>query len=102
MPLVTALRELGHDVLTAREAGCANQGISDAEQLRSATALGRAILTHDRRHFRRLHRANPRHAGIVAVSQSQHIAREAARLHELIEAQASLAGRFLCLDLPSG
>jgi hypothetical protein len=31
--LVDALRALGHDVLTAHEAGRANQKISDADQL---------------------------------------------------------------------
>ena len=56
-PVVERLRELGHDVLTALEAGQANLGVEDFDQLAIATGLGRAILTRNRRH---LHRARNR------------------------------------------
>lgn len=101
-PLVEHLRQLGVDVLTTRDAGRANRGLADEDQLRYATELGRSLLTHNRRHFRRLHRLQPSHAGIVAVSQTLEFAREARRLRELLEPLGSLAGRFVCLDLPAG
>jgi len=53
-PIVERLRQLGHDVITTYEAGRANQGISDADQLAYATSIGRAILTRNRRHFKSL------------------------------------------------
>ena len=63
LPLVGALRALGHDVLTALDDGRANQGIGDQEVLDRATALGRAVLTNNRKDFHRLHRHRPNHAG---------------------------------------
>lgn len=39
--LVNELRRLGHDVLTSREAGNANQGIPDDVVLSTAAADGR-------------------------------------------------------------
>jgi len=56
-PTVEALRRLGHDVLTAGEAGQAGLGIADEEVLSSAHMDGRAVLTHNRKHFRNLHKA---------------------------------------------
>jgi Domain of unknown function (DUF5615) len=69
-PAVDRLRALGHDVLTAREDGRADQGIGDPFVLVRATALGRAVLTHNRRDFRRLHRRSAAHAGIVACTRN--------------------------------
>ena len=51
--VVQELRRLGHDVLTAHEAGRANQQISDVDVLAYATILGRAVLTFDRRDYHR-------------------------------------------------
>jgi hypothetical protein len=65
LPVVEALRQLGHDVLTVQEAGRANQGIGDGQVLADATADGRAVLTHNHPDFKRLHRrGRPPHAGI--------------------------------------
>jgi uncharacterized protein DUF5615 len=41
LPAVEALRRLGHDVLTAAEAGQAGQGIADDAVLAFAHSLGR-------------------------------------------------------------
>ena len=43
----------GHDVRTVAEAG--RRGRPDPDVLADATADGRAILTHNHRHFKRLH-----------------------------------------------
>jgi hypothetical protein len=50
---VQILRTLGHDVLTVQEAG--RGGKPDTEVLADATADGRAVLTHNHRHYQRLH-----------------------------------------------
>jgi hypothetical protein len=47
-PAVEELRRLGHDVLTAQEAG--RTATPDPDVLARAHALGRAILTYNRRH----------------------------------------------------
>jgi hypothetical protein len=50
-PVIQRLRQLGHDILMAHEAGQASQGIEDAAVLAFATAAGRAVLAFNRRHL---------------------------------------------------
>lgn len=64
-PVVQRLRQLGHDILAAHEAGQAGQGITDKAVLAFATAAGRAVVTFNRRHVIRLHTAASSHAGII-------------------------------------
>jgi hypothetical protein len=47
-PAVDELRRLGHDVITAQEDG--RMATPDPDVLARAHALGRAVLTHNRRH----------------------------------------------------
>ena len=68
LQVVEALRRLGHDVLTAFEAGQANQRIPDDIVLEFATRSGRAVLTLNRWEFIGLHARFPRHAGIVVCT----------------------------------
>src|SRR5579862_5457357 len=65
--VVESLRRLGHDVLTVQEAG--RRRGSDAQVLADAAAAGRAVLTHNRWHFDRLHRQDPKHAGIISCTR---------------------------------
>ena len=67
-PVVAALRRLGHDVLTCQEAGRAGQGIEDDVVLADALALGRIVLTENRKHFIRLHNSGQDHRGIVVCT----------------------------------
>ena len=53
--VVQLLLQFGHDVLTAHEAGKAGQGIEDPDVLAHAISLQRAVLTHNRKHFVKLH-----------------------------------------------
>jgi hypothetical protein len=62
-PVVEKRRMLGHDILTAHEAGQANQKIPDASVLAFAANLDCAVLTHNRRDYVRLHRHSSQHAG---------------------------------------
>jgi len=55
LPRVEALRQLGHDVLTAFEAGQANQRVSDRAVLEFATKAQARNLALDRRGFVQLH-----------------------------------------------
>ncbi|HEX2570380.1 MAG TPA: DUF5615 family PIN-like protein [Polyangia bacterium] len=94
---VLALRALGHDVLTAGEAGNAGQGIPDEEVLAFATRAGRAVLTINRRDFIRLHERFERmpHEGIIVCTQDGDVEAQARRIHEAIAAAGSLSGRLL-------
>jgi Domain of unknown function (DUF5615) len=64
-PIVDELRQLGHDVLTAQEDG--RTSTPDPDIFARAHQLGRVVLTHNRRHFERLHRQGAHHSGIVSV-----------------------------------
>ena len=68
-PVAELLRVLGHNVLTAQEAGQAQQRFPDPAVLAFATAQGRAVLTYNRRHFIRLHRLGAPHGGIVVCTR---------------------------------
>ena len=78
------LRRLGHDVLTAQEAGQANRRIEDDDVLAFAGAQGRAVLTFNRRHFVRLHTSGQAHAGILVCTRDPDTAGLAARIHEAV------------------
>jgi len=95
LPVVTELRRLGCDVLTALEAGRANRGIPDADQLAYAMSLGRAVLTFDRRDFRRLHALTPAHAGIITCTRDHDRIALAQRIFKRVSAQATLAGQLV-------
>ncbi|HKI36515.1 MAG TPA: DUF5615 family PIN-like protein [Gemmataceae bacterium] len=87
LPVVEELRCLGHDVLTAQEDG--RQSTPDPDILARARALGRATLTHNRRHFERLHRQGADHSGILSATRDDDSSALATRI------DAVLAGRSL-------
>jgi len=68
LPVVEALRRLGHDVMTCQEAGRAGIGIGDEMVLGDALAMGRILLTQNRDDFKRLHRKGLLHCGIVVCT----------------------------------
>lgn len=87
-PAVVVLRQLGHDVLTAQEDG--RMATPDPDILARAHALGRAVLTQNRRDFERLHRQGAPHSGILSTTHDPNDPDGlAARVH------AALAGRSL-------
>ncbi|MDB6167705.1 MAG: hypothetical protein JWM88_569 [Verrucomicrobia bacterium] len=100
--IVEQLRALGHDVLTSREAGNADRGVPDEEVLAFATAQGRAVITHNRKHFFRLHTATGgQHAGIVACTFDPDEARQAGRVHAALGAfRDGLEGKVIRVYRP--
>jgi hypothetical protein len=99
-PVVVELRRLGHDVLTVTEAGQANQRTEDEDVLAFAVTQGRAILTFNRRDFRRLHRANPAHAGIVICTWDQDRFALGARIHEAVSNCPVLDAQLIRITRP--
>ena len=85
LAVVEELRRLGHDVLTAQDDG--RQATPDPDILARAHALGRAVLTHNRRHFERLHRQGEAHSGILSATRDDDSLAMADRIHD------ALAGR---------
>ena len=93
---VEALRALGHDVCTTLEAGQANRCISDDAVLAFASREGRAVVTLNRRDFRRLHRRRPEHAGIIVCTEDPDHEALAARISSGL-AEAPMIGRLLSI-----
>jgi len=102
LQVVVALRELGHDVLTALEAGRANQAVPDEAVLEFATAESRAVLTLNRWEFIRLHSQSSAHAGIVVCTADPDVRGQAARIHEAVAAFESLRGELFRVNRPAG
>lgn len=102
LPVVEFLRASGHDVLTAREAGQANLKIPDETVLSFAKREGRAVLTRNRRHFIRLHLAQPDHAGIVVCTEEPNFEELAARIHQVIAAEENLSGKLIRVNRSPG
>jgi predicted nuclease of predicted toxin-antitoxin system len=98
--VVRELREFGHDVLTSREAGLANRGTGDPDIFLAAVAVGRTILTNDRRDYVRLHRRQPDHAGIVICTYDPDAQRLARRIHDAISARETLTGLLIRVTRP--
>lgn len=84
--IVKALRELGYDVLTSREAGNANQGIPDEEVLAyaTATANNRIVITLNRDDFIALHRSGIHHGGIIVCKDNREYQAQAEVIHKFL------------------
>jgi len=93
--VVEELRRLGVDVLTVLEDGRANQSITDQIILARATELGRAILTLNRKDFKRLHLQGPGHAGIIICTEDPDRHGQAQRIVESIANMEELRGQLI-------
>jgi len=101
LPVVEELRQLGYDVLTSRDAGNAGRAVPDEDVLAYAVAQRRALVTINRKHFIRLHRESPSHAGIIVCTYDPDFVGQAARVAAAIAAQPDLAGQLLRVNRPS-
>lgn len=101
LPVVEELRRLGHDVLTLPEVGQAGQAIPDEAVLAFACANHRAVLTLNRKHFIRLHLAQPEHAGIIVCTFNPDFRGQAERIHVAIEAENQLFGQLIRVNRPA-
>ena len=101
LPVVIELRRLGHDIITVQEAGKANLAIPDEDVLAYAVSENRAVLTFNRKDFKRLHAAKPAHAGIVICTYDADMVSLANRIHAAVIALPSLAGHLVKIVRPS-
>jgi hypothetical protein len=100
-PVVDERRRLGHDVVTLQETGKGELGVSDEAILAFAIAEERAVLTINRKHFIRLHRLQPEHAGIIVCTFDPNFVGQARRIHEAIELKAPLIGQLIRVNRPA-
>src|SRR5258708_30301487 len=102
-PITTAivLRQLGHDVLTARDAGEANLSYGDERVLDYARQTGRVVVTHNRKHFLRLHNAGKDHAGIVICTRDENYVALAHRVDAALRSVSEFEGVLLRVIRPN-
>jgi Domain of unknown function (DUF5615) len=100
LPVVTRLRELGHDVLTTLDADKANQSIEDEEVLTFASSQSRAVLTLNRKHFVRLHQSNVLHNGIIVCTYDPDFDGQARRIHHELQNVDEIAKRLIRVNRP--
>lgn len=98
LPVVIALRALGHDVLTSSDAGKANEAIPDDRVLRFATENEHAVITHNRLNFIRLHRINPDHWGILVCTADTDFLALAVRIDAQLQTVASLESQLIRIN----
>src|SRR5262245_3749662 len=98
---IEELRRLGLDVLTAFEDGRANQSMTDQVILARATELGRAILTMNRRDFKRLHFQMPEHAGLIICTEDPDRIGQAQRIAEAITQVGDLGTKLIRVYRPT-
>jgi hypothetical protein len=100
LPAVRRLRALGHDVLTAVEAGLVNKRVPDAIIVEYATRLDRAVVTLNWHDFADLHDADPAHAGIIVCAADTDYDALAARINDAVAAHDPMAGELIEVPLP--
>ncbi len=84
--------------MTSSDAGKANDAIPDEAVLRFAIGNGRAVITHNRRDFLRLHGRNPDHEGIIVCTDNPDFPALAAKVHARLHAMESLKGQLLRIN----
>jgi Domain of unknown function (DUF5615) len=94
-PTVEALRQLGHGVLTVANAGFARLGVRDRDVLAFAHAGVRAVLTHNRKHFRNLHNAGCPHSGMVLCTEDTDFVSLARRVDGALAQIVQLTGQVI-------
>jgi predicted nuclease of predicted toxin-antitoxin system len=101
-PVVVWLRKLGYDVLTVQEAGRGGKGRLDHEVLADAVADGRAVLTHNHLHYKRLHAHHQPHAGIISCTRDdEDFNGLAERIDAAIKAVGDLTNQFVRVVRPN-
>ena len=96
--VVDSLRAEGCDVLTAVQDGRA--GGPDDLLLQRAGSLCRVVITHDRRDFRRLHKAGAPHAGMVLCTEDRDAERLAASIVSALAGHPVMRGKLLNVYRP--
>lgn len=81
---VLSLRKRGYDVVTTHEAGNSNLKIPDEEVLAFAVVNERAVISVNRKDFKRLHRLYPLHFGFIVCTKNDDFENFAECIHKVL------------------
>lgn len=101
VPVVVVLRTAGHDVLTVTETGKAEQSWPDENVLEFATHDDRVLLTLNRKHFIRLHKQRPDHAGIIVCTFDPDFAGQGQRIIDALASRTDFRSKLLRVNRPA-
>lgn len=101
LPVVEALRLLGHDVLATLDAGHAGKAQPDEAVLAFAVSEKRILITLNRKHFIRLHTLGRDHYGIIVCSVDPAFTAQGYRIHEAVLATGTFEGKLIRVNRPS-
>jgi len=87
-------------VSTIQETGKANQELPDELVLQEGSADDRVVLTINRQDFKRLHRKNSNHQGIIICTADLDFVGQARRIHAAIEANQPLEQKLVRVNRP--
>ena len=99
--VVVELRNLKHDVLTAFEDGQANQKIPDDKVVERAAELGRAVLTINRKDFKKIHETDKNHSGIFICTFDADFVGQAQRIDDACQNLSEIDGQLIKIYRPS-
>lgn len=95
------MRELGHDVVSARDEGQANKKTPDDEILKLATSDERIVLTFNRKDFIKLHNSGVGHTGIIVCTMDNDFEALAGRIDALLQSEPEMQGKLGRVNRPS-
>jgi hypothetical protein len=87
--------------VTSLEAGNANASVPDEEVLAFAAGQDRILLSHNRRHFLRLHRQRTTdHSGIVLCTFDSDFPRRAKRIQKAVAEAGDMKNQLILVNRP--
>lgn len=100
-PAVDALKKLGHDVLTTRDAGKHGQAIPDEDVLSFAHEQQRVLITFNRKHFIKLHQIGQKHSGIIVCTIDINFNALAERIDKALDEHRDMNGNLIRVNRPN-
>lgn len=99
---VQKLRSLGYDVLTTLDAGKAGSRIPDNEVLDFAIQERRAVITLNRKDFRKLHLLQPAHFGIIICTENPDFEEMSKEIDRIIQSfEGNITGQLIKVYKPN-
>jgi predicted nuclease of predicted toxin-antitoxin system len=92
---VLILKSLGYDILSTHDTGQSNLKIPDQAVLAFAISDERAIITVNRKDFKRLHRSNPVHFGIIICTKNDDFENFAECIHKVLQQSGEVANQLI-------
>jgi hypothetical protein len=101
LPAIEELRRLGHEILTAKDAGMKDLSIPDEGVLLFAKENQLAVLTLNRVDFIQLHKKDSNHHGIIVCTSDKIFLALAQRVHHALSTAGELRGQLIRVYRPS-